>query len=99
MQSSTLSSASEYRIASIFKVIYYILASTSTSKYVSTLFDLLTACGIVIIIIIIIIIIIKHIPWPLVRNNFIRIWIWKLSIASSESMLKVANNDYIGTST
>jgi hypothetical protein len=32
-------------------------------------------------------------------TTFIRIWIWKLSIASSESMLKVTNNDYIGTST
>jgi hypothetical protein len=32
-------------------------------------------------------------------TTIIRIWIWKLSIASSESMLKVTNNDYIGTST
>jgi hypothetical protein len=36
-------------------------------------------------------------PWYI--RTFIRIWIWKLSIASSESMLKVTNNDYIGTST
>jgi hypothetical protein len=29
----------------------------------------------------------------------IRIWMWKLSIASSKSMLKVMNNDFNGTST
>jgi hypothetical protein len=32
-------------------------------------------------------------------TTFIRIWMWKLSIASSKRMPKVMNKDYIGTST
>jgi hypothetical protein len=32
-------------------------------------------------------------------TTYIRIWMWKLSIASSKSMLKVMNNDFNGTST
>ena len=32
-------------------------------------------------------------------TTYIRIWRWKLSIASSKSMLKVMNNDFNGTST
>jgi hypothetical protein len=32
-------------------------------------------------------------------TTFVRIWIWKLLIASSKRMPKVMNKDYIGTST
>jgi hypothetical protein len=32
-------------------------------------------------------------------TTYIGIWMWKLSIASSKSMLKVMKNDFNGTST
>jgi len=38
-------------------------------------------------------------PGTFEMTTYIRIWMWKLSIASSESMLKVMNNDFNGTST
>ena len=40
-------------------------------------------------------------PWycTFEMTTYIRIWMWKLSITSSKSMLKVMNNDFNGTST